>query len=196
MAGLKYLWLHRSKNKFLSKAFIVSWAKRVLTLNELLTNNKRRKKLINKGANISETAEIGIVNIGGNKSNLTVGDFSCLGRVEIALHDKVSIGSYVCINDGVIILSASHDVSDPLWQHKKSPISIGDYAWIATNAILLPGVKIGRGAIVGAGAVVSKDVEDYCIVIGNPAHAIHKKRTEILNYNPCEFLAGNNAWLK
>ena len=97
MAGLKYLWFHRSKNKFLSKAFIVSWAKRVLTLNELLINNKRRKKLINKGANISETAEVGIVNIGGNKSNLTVGYFSCLGRVEIALHDKVSIGSYVCI---------------------------------------------------------------------------------------------------
>jgi acetyltransferase-like isoleucine patch superfamily enzyme len=44
--------------------------------------------------------------------------------------------------------------------------------------------------------VVSKDIADYSIVIGNPAKAINKKRTKILSYNPCEFLAVNNAWLK
>ncbi len=196
MASLNYLWEHRSKYSFLSKEFCISWAKRILTLKKTLSNNNRRKKLCKLGANIAKTAEIGIVNIGGKKSNLSVGDFSFLGKVEIALHDKVTIGNYVCINDGVVILSASHDVLDPLWQHKKSPIYIGDYAWIATNAILLPGVKIGKGAVVGAGAVVSKDVEDYSIVIGNPAKAISKKRVGLLNYNPCEFLAANNAWLK
>jgi acetyltransferase-like isoleucine patch superfamily enzyme len=196
MASLNYLWTNRSKSKFLSKGFFVSWAKRILTSKMLMENNKRRKKLISKGAIIADTAEIGVTNIGGKKSNLTVGEFSFIGKVEIALHDKVSIGDFVCINDGAILLSASHDVSDPLWRHKKRPIQIDDYAWIATNAILLPGVKIGRGAVVGAGAVVSKDVADYCIVIGNPAKVIHKKRTEILNYNPCEFLAANNAWIK
>jgi maltose O-acetyltransferase len=196
MASLNYLWVNRSKSKFLSRSFFISWAKRILTLKNLIANNKRRRKLTSKGANIADTAEIGNVNIGGKKSNLSIGDFSFIGRVEIALHDKVSIGNFVCVNDGAILLSASHDVSDPLWQHKKSPIDIGDYAWIATNAVLLPGVKIGRGAVVGAGAVVGKNVEDYAIVIGNPAKAINKKRTEILNYNPCEFLAANNAWLK
>ncbi|MFT5252647.1 MAG: acetyltransferase-like isoleucine patch superfamily enzyme [Flavobacteriales bacterium] len=196
MASLKYLWVNRSKSKFLSRAFFISWAKRILTLKNLIANNRRRSILTNKRAKIANTAEIGVANIGGKKSNLTIGEFSFIGRVEISLHDKVSIGSFVCINDGAILLSASHDVSDPLWRHKKSPIEIGDYAWIATNAILLPGVKIGRGAVVGAGAVVSKNVEDYAIVIGNPARAINKKRTKILKYNPCEFLAANNAWLK
>lgn len=196
MANLNYLWTNRSKSNFLSKSFFISWAKRILTLRMLLKNNKRRKKLTSKGSKIADTAEIGIANIDGKKINLTVGEFSFIGKVEIALHDKVSIGNFVCINDGAILLSASHDVSDPLWQHKKSPILIGDYAWIATNSIILPGVKIGKGAVVGAGAVVSKDVEDYSIVIGNPAKAIQKKRTVILNYNPCEFLAANNAWLK
>ena len=196
MASLDYLWMNRSKSKFLSKVFFISWAKRILSLKSLIANNRRRKKLVRAGATIADTAEIGIANIGGRKSNLTIGKFTFIGRVEIALHDKVSIGNYVCINDGALLLSASHDVSDPLWQHKKNPIYIGDYAWIATNAIVLPGVKIGRGAVIGAGAVVSKDVEDYSIVIGNPAKAINKKRTEILNYNPCEFLAANNAWLK
>jgi acetyltransferase-like isoleucine patch superfamily enzyme len=196
MASLKYLWKNRAKSKLFSKAFFVSWAKRFLTFSELIKNNKRRKKLINNGAVISQTAEIGIVTINGRKENLSIGDFSTLGRVEIALHDKVTIGKNVCINDGVLILSASHDVLDPLWQHKKAPIFIDDYAWIATNAIVLPGVSIGKGAVVGAGAVVSKNVNDYAIVIGNPAKEIEKKRIEVLKYNPCEFLATNNAWLK
>ena len=196
MASLKYLWNNRVKFQLFSKSFFISWAKRLLTFSELIENNKRRKKLINDGAIISETAEIGIVNINGKKDNLSIDDFSTLGRVEIALHDKVTIGKYVCINDGVVILSASHDVSDSLWRHKKAPISIGDYAWIATNAIILPGVSIGKGAVVGAGAVVSKNVNDYSIVTGNPAKEIEKKRIDVLNYNPCEFLATNNAWLK
>ncbi|WP_304199981.1 acyltransferase [Flavobacterium alvei] len=196
MASLKYLWNNRVKFQLFSKSFFISWAKRLLTFSELIENNKRRKKLINDGAIISETAEIGIVNINGKKENLSIDDFSTLGRVEIALHDKVTIGKYVCINDGVVILSASHDVSDSLWRHKKAPISIGDYAWIATNAIILPGVSIGKGAVVGAGAVVSKNVNDYSIVTGNPAKEIEKKRIDVLNYNPCEFLATNNAWLK
>lgn len=195
MASIGYLWVNRSQSKWFSFSFFKSWAKRMVTFPELLKNNARRKKLIAKGAQIDATAEIGIVNISGNKKNLSIGRFSTLGRVEIALHDKVTIGNYVCINDGVKILSASHDVLDSLWQHKKAPIFIGDYAWIATNAIILPGVKIGKGAVIGAGAVVSKDVADYTIVIGNPAKEIEKKRIQILNYNPCEFLAFNNAWL-
>jgi acetyltransferase-like isoleucine patch superfamily enzyme len=196
MATLKYLWNNRVKYKWFSKSFFKCWVKRLLTFSELIKNNNRRKKLTNNGANIAATAEIGIVNINGKKDNLSIGDFSTIGRVEIALHDKVTIGNYVCINDGVVILSASHDVLDPLWGHKKAPIFIDDYAWIATNAIILPGVHIGKGAVVGAGAIVSKNVIDYAIVIGNPAKEIAKKRIEILNYNPCEFLATNNSWLK
>ncbi|MCG9793517.1 acyltransferase [Flavobacterium algicola] len=195
MATLKYLWGHRVKSPFLSKGYFKRWGKRLLTISELIKNNNRRQKLVRKGANIDATAEIGMTKITGKKENLSIGAFSTIGRVEIALHDFVSIGNYVCINDGVIILSASHDVLDPLWQHKKAPIIIGDYAWIATSAIILPGVNIGYGAVIGAGAVVSKNVPDYAIVTGNPAKQIVKKRTEVLKYNPCEFLATNDAWL-
>ncbi len=196
MATFNYLWNNRLKHDWFSRSFFKSWVKRVLTFTALVQSNKRRKKIITMGAQISETAEIGIVNINGKKENLSIGDFSTLGRVEIALHDKVTIGKYVCINDGVVILSASHDVLDSLWRHKRAPIFIDDYAWVATNAIILPGVRIGKGAVVGAGAVVSKNVNDYSIVIGNPAKEIEKKRIEVLNYNPCEFLVTNNAWLK
>ncbi len=196
MASLTYLWNNRIRSKLFSKPFFISWGKRFLTFYQLFQTNKRRKKLFSNGAAISETAEIGIVNIHGKKNNLSIGDFTTLGKVEIALHDRVTIGKYVCINDGVVILSASHDILDPLWAHKKAPIVIGDYAWIATNAIILPGVCIGKGAVVGAGAVVSKNISDYGIALGNPAKEIDKKRSDVLNYNPCEFLAANNAWLK
>lgn len=196
MATLKYLWRNRAKFGYNDKRTYLAWGKRLLTIKEVISRNSRRNLLIGKGATVAETAEIGEVNINGNKDNLKIGEFSFIGKVEIALHDMVSIGEHVCINDGVILLTASHNLQDPQWQHKKAPIFINDYAWICTNAIILPGVKIGKGAVVGAGAVVSKDVGDFEIVAGNPAKPISKLRVSNLSYNPCEFLAANSAWIK
>lgn len=176
--------------------FFEAWAKRILTFYSLLSFNIRKFQLLMKGAKISNTAEIGKAKILGKAKNLIIGEHTLVGRVELALHDKITIGDFVCINDGVIILSASHDVADPSWKHIKKPINIADYVWISTNAIILPGVNIGRGAVIGAGAVVTKNVEAYAIVVGNPAKAITKKRIDIFNYNPCNFLAFNLAWLK
>jgi acetyltransferase-like isoleucine patch superfamily enzyme len=195
MASFSYLWTHRVQFPINSIAFYRSWAKRLLCLPEMIKRNRHRSVLIHQGARIHSTAEIGALKVDGHKSNLTIGAYSFLGTVTIALHEKVSIGENVCINDGVQLLTASHDVSDPQWNHVKSKITIDDYAWIAINAIILPGVHIGKGAVVGAGAVVSKNVEAGSIVVGNPAKPILKKRTKELNYNPCEFLAANSAWL-
>ncbi|MFV5698734.1 acyltransferase [Flavobacterium sp. ZT3R17] len=72
-------------------------------------------------------------------------------------------------------------------------IIIYDYAWIAINVIILSGVHIGKGAVVGAGSVVRKDVAAGVIVAGNPAKPLLKERSKEFNYNPCEFLAGNKA---
>lgn len=195
MASLRYLWSHRASFSVFSKSFFRAWAKRILTLNELYKRNHRRKNLNRKGASINETAEIGFLTADGNKKNLSIGSFSFIGRASLALHDKIEIGSFVCVNDGVQLLTASHDINDPLWNHIKGTIVIKDYAWIATNAIILPNVTIGYGAVVGAGAVVSKSVPDFAIVVGNPAKIIDTTRVKDLRYNPCEFLASNRAWL-
>ena len=56
------------------------------------------------------------------------------------------------------------------------PIIIGDDVWIGTCSIVLPGVKIGKGSVVGAGSVVTKDVPDYCVVAGNPARIIKQRK--------------------
>lgn len=196
MADLTYLWNHRAKFPFGSRAFVKAWGKRILSFYSLIKRNQQRIMLVKKGANIHKSAEIGKVNAGGDKGNLQIGANTFIGLVEFALHEKISIGNYVCINDGVHLLTGSHSVSDPKWRHVKKPIVIEDYVWIATNAIILPGVRIGVGAVVSAGAVVSKDVGPGEIVVGNPAKPINKKRIEDLNYNPCEFIAANQAWLK
>jgi len=196
MASLGYLWTNRAKFPISSPAFYKAWGKRILSFSSLMKRNKSRAALVRKGATIHERAEIGEVKVDGHKKNLTIGSQSFLGRVNIALHDEVIIGERVCINDGVEIITASHDVSDPEWKHVKGKVIIEDYAWIGTGAMLLPGITIGRGAVVGARAVVSKSVAPGAIVVGMPAVPINKKRTEILNYDPCEFLAPNRAWLQ
>lgn len=195
MASLSYLWKHRVRFPVTSGSFYKTWAKRLLLVPSLWTRNRQRNSLVRKGAVIHGRAEIGEVKIDGHKTNLSIGSQSFLGQVKIALHDQVVIGERVCINDGVEILTASHDVSDPEWKHVKGKVVIEDYAWIGTGAMILPGVTIGKGAVVGARAVVSKSVAPGTIVVGIPAVAISKKRSEELNYDPCEFLAVNRAWL-
>jgi acetyltransferase-like isoleucine patch superfamily enzyme len=195
MASLRFLWSNRSKFSVNSKQFYKVWGKRLLSFPELLQRNYRRWKLVQQGATVHETAEIGEVIIDGHKDYLTVGSFAFLGRVTIALHCPVSIGNCVCINDGVRILSASHDVLDPKWTQTSAEIVIDDYAWIGVGAIILPGVHLGYGSVVGAGAVVSKSVAPGEIVVGNPAKAVTKTRSTRLDYNPCEFLTPNRAWL-
>ncbi|WDF54461.1 acyltransferase [Mucilaginibacter sp. KACC 22063] len=196
MASFSYLIKNRAKFSLSSKRFYTAWAKRLLLLPEIIKRNYRRWRMIRKGALIHQTAEIGVFNIGGDLKNLTIGSNSFIGRVNIALHDKVKIGNNVCINDGVHILTASHNIQDPCWPHIKSPVIIDDYAWVATNAVVLPGVHIGVGAVIGAGAVVSRNVAPYEIMVGNPAKPTSRKRTQNLQYNPCSFLAGNLAWIK
>lgn len=197
MASFNYLWKNRIKFKFFSVMFFKVWMKRLLLLKPIIYRNRVRKKLISYGADIHETAEIGKIICNGNPKNIKIGSFTFIGSsVELASHTHIVVGDKVCINDGVKLLSASHDLEDPKWNHKKKAIIIDDYAWIATNAIILPGVHIGKGAVIGAGAVVSRNVEPFSIVIGNPCYPIDKKRVQDLDYNPCEFLAANRAWLK
>jgi maltose O-acetyltransferase len=131
----------------------------------------------------------------GTKKNLSVGAGSTLGKAVIVLHAPVVIGQNVAINDAVTILTASHGVADPKWRTLREEVTIDDYAWIAQGATLLPGVHIGQGAVVGAAAVVSRDVEPFTVVVGNPAKVATKKRTERLEYTPAVFVAEYEAWL-
>lgn len=192
---IRFLWCHRSRPPLFSVDFFKTWAKRVLTAPGLVRMTVSRMRLVRRGASIGEDSCLGNVKVMGKAGLLSVGRSSFIGQVKIAVHDRVEIGSNVCINDWVLILTASHSVTDPMWGQVTRPVVIEDYAWIAVGAMILPGVRIGRGAVVGAGAVVSKDVPAYAVAVGNPAVIRENQRSQILKYTPVRFLAFQDAWL-
>ena len=91
------------------------------------------------------------------------------------------IGSNVNIGGHVQVFTLEHDPHAPDFGTKGGPVIIGDYAYVATRAILLPDVEIGEGAVVASGAVVTKSVPPYTIVGGVPARVIGE-RSSHLNY--------------
>lgn len=115
----------------------------------------------------------------GCPGNVTIGDDVFIGpNVDILAENKVKIGNYAMISKSVTIVSADYKFENTKvamikqdWS-KSKPVIIGNDVWIGTKSVILKGVKIGDGAIIGAGSVVSKDVEPYAIVAGNPAKKI------------------------
>lgn len=107
---------------------------------------------------------------------LTMGDRSSLGDGAWAYClAPITIGKNCCIGEDVRLLTGSHDVSSPMFDLVTKPITIGDNCWVATGAIILPGVTIGEGAVVAAGAVVTKNVDPWQVVGGNPAKFIKSR---------------------
>lgn len=90
--------------------------------------------------------------------------------------NKVSIGSNVFLGPGVQIYTSSHPLDAMTRRTHKitKPVSIGNDCWIGGNAIILPGITIGNGVVIGAGSVVTKNVPDNVMAVGNPAKVIKK----------------------
>ena len=108
--------------------------------------------------------------------NFAIGTQSSIGEhAWVYCLDKITIGKNCCIGENVRLLTGSHDVNSPQFDLVTKPITIWDNAWIATGAIVLPGVTIGEGAVVGAGAVVTKDVVPWTVVGGNPAKVVSRR---------------------
>lgn len=98
----------------------------------------------------------------------------------------LQIGNNVDIGPQVTIWTAEHDVDSPTHQSVFRPVIIEDDVWIASRAMIMPGVTIGRGAVVAAGAVVFQNIEPYTVVAGNPARAI-KRRSPQIQYQLAHF---------
>ncbi len=93
---------------------------------------------------------------------------------------RLTIGDHVDIASEVMIYNSEHDLESKEFKATEQPVEIGDYVFIGPRAIVLPGVKIGRGAVIAAGAVVTKDVPNFAIVGGVPAKVIGERK----NKNP------------
>lgn len=89
---------------------------------------------------------------------------------------KVTIGSNVLFGPGVHIYTATHPLDKIDRQNFESakPVSIGSDCWIGGQVVICPGVNIGAGSVIGAGSIVTKDIPDNCLAVGNPAKVIRK----------------------
>jgi len=116
-------------------------------------------------------------------ANIKIGQDSIIGdNAFLDGRDKLTIGGHVDIASNVMVLNSEHDINSEDFHATVAPVEIGDYVFIGSRVIILPGVKIGRGAIIAAGAVVTKDVPDFAIVGGVPAQIIGERKVKDLHY--------------
>jgi acetyltransferase-like isoleucine patch superfamily enzyme len=110
--------------------------------------------------------------------DVIIGDYTRIG-LHCTIIGPVTIGSHVHLAQGITVTALNHNFADTNKRIDQQGITtktvcIGDDVWIGTNAVVLPGVTIGSHVVVAAGAVVTKDVPDNCVVGGVPAKLLKK----------------------
>lgn len=133
------------------------------------------------------TVQMNVRFLNGRKVHLGGGNVINFGCLFDGRKYAIRTGQNVSIGPEASLLTLGHDPHTNDLQDRGGEIRIGDYAWIAYRAIILPGVTVGEGAVVAAGAVVTRDVEPYTIVAGSPARIIGKRNAipaYSLNYDP------------
>ena len=117
----------------------------------------------------------------GNGRDVEIGDYSGIGE-NCVIPNNIIIGKYVMMAPKVYIVANGHvfsSVNKPMCFQgttgRQNQTIIDDDCWLGVRTILTPGHHIGKGSIIGAGSVVTKDVEPYSIVGGNPARLIRKR---------------------
>lgn len=138
---------------------------------------KSKEIAIKKGAKIGDNSIILRSFARRCNKNLQLGNNSSIGSYKIDLRSPVKIGNNVIISNDSEIITTSHYIDSPEWEHKYYGLEIEDYVWIASNVLILPSCrKIGYGAVIGAGSVVVKDVPPMSVISGNPAKVIKQRQ--------------------
>lgn len=124
--------------------------------------------------------------------NLTIGNNSSIQTDSLDLRSRVEIGNHVIIGADVEIITVSHEVDSPDWEHKHYGVTIEDYCWLATRVFVLPSCqRIEQGAACAAGSVVVHNVGSMEIVVGNPAKLLRLRKR--IHSDLCvEALLGND----
>jgi len=112
--------------------------------------------------------------------NISLGDNVWIGKgAHFDGAGEITIGNGVIMAPDVIIYTRTHNFDSKDLKALPfdnisliSPVIIKDYVWIGRRAMIMPGVTIGKGAVIGAGAIVSKDVPEYAVAVGNPAKVV------------------------
>lgn len=115
-----------------------------------------------------------------NPAGLTIGEHTVIGHsVILDARSGLEIGNNVNLSTGVWIWTRQHDPQDPNFGEVGGKVVIEDYAWLSCRTTILPGVRIGEGCVVAAGAVVTKDTPPWTIVGGVPAKVIGERNRNV-----------------
>lgn len=115
--------------------------------------------------------------------NISIGEDTIVGdHAFLDGREQLKIGNHVDIASSVLIYNSEHDLESETFKAHDDAVEIGDYVFLGPRSIILPGVTIGKGAVVAAGAVVTKNVPDFAIVGGVPAKIIGERQSKKLNY--------------
>ena len=128
---------------------------------------------LGKGANVLPSCRI------WQPWKLEMGAYSCLSeRVDCYNADRIRLGDQVTVSQDAFLCTASHDITSPIMELTTAPLILKDQCWVCARAIILPGVTLGEGCVVAAGAVVTKNIAPWTIVGGNPATALGKRELQ------------------
>jgi acetyltransferase-like isoleucine patch superfamily enzyme len=142
-----------------------------------------RSKLASVGSNVEFFSDLQV----HSAESVVIGDWIYIGPgCQFFGRGGINIADHVIIGPQVIIMTSMHNYKNsrmiPYDEIELlSSVTIGEACWIGFNAMLMPGVKLGKGCIVGAGSVVTKSFPDGSILAGNPAKIISQRDMEIFN---------------
>lgn len=155
-----------------------------------LWSSAKRRAFLSGRVTVGQRFHQGLFSYVSSVAGLVIGDDVYIGKFcSIQVNGRIGNGVLIANNVGVVG-RRDHDIralgvpirrapwignTPTLASHPINSIDIGDDVWIGFGAVVLSGIKIGRGAIVAAGAVVTKDVEPYDIVTGNPARHVGRR---------------------
>lgn len=158
-------WLPISRRSSIAKKLRVFWTRKIV-------------KRCGEDINIERNAVFGPM--------LEIGNGSGVG-IDCEIYGPVSIGENVMMGPEVVIYTSGHKhnrIDIPMGKQGDDgikPVNIGNDVWIGRRAIIMPGVKIGNGCIIGAAAVVTKNIPDYSVAVGVPAKVVKNRLEEIVN---------------
>jgi acetyltransferase-like isoleucine patch superfamily enzyme len=171
MKNIKYkIWLHLHGLKFLA----------LLLVGKTPSHAARRAMYKAFGMNLGANSYIYMGAEVRHPAAIKIGSGSIIGHSAILDgRHGITIGSNVNMSTGVWIWTVQHDFRDPNFGDVGGPVVIEDNAWVSCRVVILPGIRIGEGAVVAAGSVVTKDVAPYTVVGGVPAKFITDRPKDI-----------------
>ena len=166
-----YMWIYKLNKKNIGKNVFIS------PTTKIIGSPKIDDKVTIHSRCLIERRENSYLEIGeGTEMNV---------NSQISSSGKVIIGKNVLFGPNVYVTDSTHhygDISIPISSQgivSKGEVVIGDESWLGRNVVVVGNVKVGRHCVIGASTVITKDIPDYCVVVGNPGRIIKKYNKEI-----------------